>query len=401
MNILLCLLSEQHVPNLLSVHHFLPEILILLESAAMKKRAVAEHFLKALRLGGIDHEPPRVVIEPLEAEDEFEAVRTSLRGVHAKYPNAAWTVNLTGGTKLMSIAAYEVFKPFTNRCVYTNVARPGILQFVETHELVPFQHRLTIAEFLAGYGFELMIAERHSNEDRHRALAWYDCAREIAALAPSHALLNLLDEEQSKGRAKGLQLDPRHLPNSEFFPATFVARTFGLPAGDQALFSRKLSKYEVEFLTGGWLEDFFFGFLHKYQKELQLDDISLSVGVRRMGDETGNDLDVAFIHNCGFHVLECKSGSQHHDRDGDVLYKIEAVVKQFRAAHVHSYLATTGRNLFTKDGQIKSQLQTRASIYNCALLTGDAIKRLAAHPSADEARTLLGLSHAGPAVERG
>src|SRR5438046_36844 len=78
MNILCCLLSDQHVPNLLSVHHCRPDRLVLVESEAMKKRDVAMHFLAALKRGGLDYDD-RHDIEPLDAEDSLDAVRRTLR----------------------------------------------------------------------------------------------------------------------------------------------------------------------------------------------------------------------------------------------------------------------------------------------------------------------------------
>jgi hypothetical protein len=55
MTVLLCLLSEQHVPNLLPVHHFEPDWLVLVETAGMKRRQAAANFLQALRLGGREY----------------------------------------------------------------------------------------------------------------------------------------------------------------------------------------------------------------------------------------------------------------------------------------------------------------------------------------------------------
>ena len=52
MRTLLCLLSDQHVPNLLSVHHFQPDRLVLVESRQMRERKVGDHFLQALRWAG-------------------------------------------------------------------------------------------------------------------------------------------------------------------------------------------------------------------------------------------------------------------------------------------------------------------------------------------------------------
>ena len=44
MKVLLCLLSDQHVPNLLSVHHYAPDQLVLIESAQMESRNSGQPF---------------------------------------------------------------------------------------------------------------------------------------------------------------------------------------------------------------------------------------------------------------------------------------------------------------------------------------------------------------------
>jgi len=70
MRVLLCLVSDQHVPNLLSVHHYKPEKLVLVESTAMKARGVSGNFLNALGIGGLEY-GDSTHIEPLGAEDDL------------------------------------------------------------------------------------------------------------------------------------------------------------------------------------------------------------------------------------------------------------------------------------------------------------------------------------------
>lgn len=78
MKVMLCLLSDQSIPNLLSVHHFKPDRLVLIESADMRRRKVANHFLQTLKLGGLDY-TERSEIYPLDLVDDLEAVRQCLR----------------------------------------------------------------------------------------------------------------------------------------------------------------------------------------------------------------------------------------------------------------------------------------------------------------------------------
>lgn len=390
MKVLLCLLSDQHVPNLLSVHHFQPDQLVLVESVAMKKRNVAAQFLSALKLGDRDYEG-RASIEPLESEDSLQAVREALRQAFGRFPSAQWIGNLTGGTKPMSIAAYEFFKALNGRLVYVNANRPAEMKDLETGTTEHCQYKLTIKEFLAGYGFEPGKADDKMKEAEARAERWYECARQIASAASAQDLLELTDEERNRGRDRGMLLEARHLEGTDPALLPAVALAFGLGETEQGLRSRKLTRHEVDFLTGGWLEVFFYGLLTRHASDLGIWDVHLGLEVRRCGDASGNDLDVTFMHNHGLSMIECKSGGQQHDMGGDVLYKVEAVKKQLNALRVRSSLATTGKNILDKEGNLKKTIQTRADLYGCKIVTADMIRKLADHPSAENIRSVLSL----------
>jgi hypothetical protein len=378
MNILCCLLSDQHVPNLLSVHHFRPDHLVLVESAAMRKRKVAAHFLTALKLGGLDYEG-RHDIEPLEAEDSLEAVRRTLRVAYGKHPSASWIANLTGGTKPMSIATYEFFRALQGRLVYTNVARPAELLDIDTAHPEDCRHRLTIKEFLAGYGFESRKDDKKIAEAEERARQTWECSRVIAEHTASDDLLALdeADRKTARSSSKGWQLQPGQLRPGNEPVARSIAQTFRLTVGDGLAPTGKLSKYDAQFLTGGWLEVFMWGLIGKHADALGVWDVQLGLEVARSGDPAPNDFDVAFMHNYGLAMIECKSGAQEHDPGSDILYKVEAVTRQFRALRVKSYLATTGTNVLDREKGIKAAIANRAAIYNCRILTADDIRQLA------------------------
>ena len=116
MKVLLCLLSDQHVPNLLSVHHFRPDRLVLVESAVMKRKQTSNYFLTALKLGGLDF-GDNCYVQQLEREDDLAAIRHALRQAFARCPGEEWIANLTGGNKPMSIAAYEFFNAVGARLI--------------------------------------------------------------------------------------------------------------------------------------------------------------------------------------------------------------------------------------------------------------------------------------------
>lgn len=376
MKVLLCLLSDQHVPNLLSVHHYVPDQLVLVESAQMESRKVASHFLKALKFGKLDYDT-RHHIEPLNAEDNLGTVRQALQRAYGKFSSGEWVANLTGGTKPMSIATYEFFKALGGKLVYTNVARPARLIDMNSDQTEDSGHPLGIKEFLAGYGFESRKADEKLAEAEVRATKWAVSAQLLAQHASEKDILVLDEQERKRARDRGIELsaDRFTFPTSELSKIWLNGET-----------TRKLSNYEAEFLTGGWLEVFVWNVLMRHAAALGIWDVRLGLEVGRCGDPSGNDFDVSFMQNHGLSMVECKSGSQDHDPGSDILYKVEAVTRQFRALRVRSCLATTGTNVLDRENKVKASLRTRADIYQCRILVRDEIRELA--QEADSVETI-------------
>lgn len=385
MKILLCLLSDQHVPNLLSVHHYKPDQLVLIESEAMRSRGVACSFLNALTIGGLDYENSNR-IEPLDAEDDLAAIRKALQTAYGSFPSGEWLANATGGTKPMSIATHEFFKALGGKIIYTNVSRPAQLMNLGDGTTETCSYQLTIKEFLAGYGFESRKSDDKIADAECRAKGWIESATLLARSCSNTEVLVLDDNERKKARDKGIELTKDRFA----FPCERLRQTW---LGDSA--SRKLNKYEAEFLTGGWLEVFFWNLLKQHAETLGIWDVRLGLEVGRCGDQSGNDFDVSFMHDYGLSMMECKSGSQDNDPGTDILYKVEAVTRQFRALRVRSYLATTSGNVLDKDQKVKPSLRTRSEIYNSKILTTGEIVQLAGESLAPEQIRSILFGHAG------
>lgn len=350
----------------------------------MHGRGVAKNFLHALQLGGLDYEG-RCDVESLAAEDNLDAIRDVLRVAYEKYPSATWVANITGGTKPMSIATYEFFNAKAGNIVYTNVARPNILLDLSSSRQEKCEYKLSIDEFLAGYGFESRKKESKIQEAEARAREWAPCAKLITEYASSDDLLLLSKTDRDKARKKGWEIQPGELKTASKEVASALRDIFSLK-GDPAKgdLHGKVDKYGAEFLTGGWLEVFFWDLLSRHRDALGLWDVRLGLHVGRKGDSgnkeqpaSPNEYDVVFMREYGLEMVECKSGSQEHDTGSDILYKVEAVIRQFRALRVRSYLATTGSNVLDLEGNLKKSVNDRASIFNCRVITSSEIKQLA------------------------
>jgi len=382
MKVLLCLLSDQPVPNLLSVHHFQPDHLVLIETAKMKLQKTAARFLKALQIGGLDYNKRNVPLA-LEREDDLESITRCVKQAFGQFSSAEWIVNLTGGTKPMSIATYEFFKGVGRRLIYINVARPAEILPMDGRAVENCAYRLSMEQFLAAYGFESAKRKETILRDELRARRLWPATLQVARHGLDEGWLHLSPDQRSFGRKKGLDLQPRELRSPHHDMQQALKDALQLTESEGSLVG-KPDKYDVQFLTGGWLEVFLWGLLDQHQQALNIWDVHLGVAARKTGVKTENDIDVAFLHNHSLCTLECKSGLQEHDKDADVLYKVEAVIRQFEALRVRSYLATTSPHVYGKGGDLKANIQDRSTLHRCTVIHKQRLRELAESPDSIE-----------------
>jgi hypothetical protein len=77
------------------------------EDAVEPKEEIKDPYV--LQLGQRDYEE-RCYVQPLDHEDNLDDIRRSLKQAYGQFAAEEWIVNLTGGTKPMSIAAYEFLR---------------------------------------------------------------------------------------------------------------------------------------------------------------------------------------------------------------------------------------------------------------------------------------------------
>ena len=141
--VLLVFLSDQQIPNLLSIIHYKPDLLIMLETERMRKNDKARNLLDALEMAIKDRDyKKRCEIVPVEQSGFLESIITTLEKCYRKYPESRWYVNLTGGTKPMAIAAYEFFKAHRSALIYTEISQPDIGLRWDTGGKEKFEHRV-------------------------------------------------------------------------------------------------------------------------------------------------------------------------------------------------------------------------------------------------------------------
>jgi hypothetical protein len=337
----------------------------------MKSNDAGKNFLAALEKGKVSY--PKESIVEVTNEDSIRVVTETLKSVYNQHESAEWIINLTGGTKPMSIAVYEFFKDKNVKLIYVNNPKPNVFLDLMAETSIQCTYRPSAEEFLDGYGFEYAKTVANVQKAEERAKRCFELSCLFAANAKSEDLFTQLNHNERDYLRKG---------KMGLCPQLYEHLTEPIRHSIETTFTQKErscgNKYMGEFLTGGWLEVFFWGLLNHHQDKLELWDCHLGIDIRKKGTTSGtnNEIDVAFMKDHTLSFVECKSGSQNNDKDSDVLYKVETIRKQLGALRVKSYLATTTNNIL-QDGQIKESFANRASLYHCTIIPLGQICQLA------------------------
>lgn len=363
-----CLVSDQTIPNVLIAANQNPDLLLLISTEKMEQRGKSAAILETLKLRGLDFSGRHHLLEVNEDSitDLQSRVTEWLNQTGEEY---AFTVNLTGGTKLMSIAAFDLFADFGSEMVYMPIQKNEYLMpFPKRRPKAPvaLPERLTVKEYLTAYGFEIenwqavlrRIETCGSRQDMTCFL--YD---NYVRLEP---LLKHLSPELRAIR-KGKIRKP--IPFETVYQVRngieeqFLKR-FGFSISTNGSLMKMVDEDEREYLRGGWLEERLFLAVRNALTALPGDsDVLLGVVAKTAG--VRNEFDVLFSHQNVLHLIECKSLEIPHGDFGasevlnNFLYKIGELRQKFGLTPA-AFFATTSKEIYEKDGELKKSLVDRA-----------------------------------------
>ena len=342
------LVSEQTIPNLM----FLKWIVfnnksILLELFCITTEYMEQkHKIRAIQnaLGEINRFFPKITPVIVDENDLEEIVKKiELQFLYSVFYDEIH-VNITGGTKIMSIACYEVFKNKENTVLYYQPVNKPMQILNSKMSKYSIEVPITIKEYLDAYNVAckidnicvkdwiynqavLPIVENMTNE---RSI--------YLELQNNEYFRKML---KKKGALEFDKIDSEKLsrlqnnPTVEQLVSCSVRFGFG---------SDKITGKEIKYITGGWFEEYVYQKL-KTEKKLDDDSIALNIRIVNSDDKDKNELDVAYIEgktNPRLNIVECKSFIDEALQAKlltDTLYKMQALKKDFGLT-VKSYLYT-------------------------------------------------------------
>ncbi len=351
-----CLVSEQTIPNILSIHYFKPDKVIFCTTEKMEKQKRTDAIIKTLKLYGLDYLREDRHLRITVDQDCLDDCELKFCEAAEKYRGSEIVVNLTGGTKIMVLGAYNIFKSYAKRLIYTPIPKNEFITVYPKDDSckkpIRYNLKLSVEAYVTAYGVKVKTPKRieplksnaASNKDICKWMAInYGAIEDILF----EFYKNLNRHRSDKNFRLKLEFSLRKEKEREFLKKLGMAnRTI----------EKTLSKNEIRFLTGDWLSDYCFNEI----SVLPVDDCV--TGIELISPKgVDNEFDVMFTKDNALYIVECKSLQPSEDEKyQDFLYKISALQQDF-GLRVDGFMISTARKILNDAREIRDYILNRAN----------------------------------------
>lgn len=318
--ILISIISDQTIPNLLFVNEMssIADEYCFLTTESMEQKNKTQSILNA---SGISPTKTKKIF--IKEDNAIKITQKLAKNFTLQDKNIQYLVNITGGTKLMSMTVFNYFKDSGSKFYYLPIGKNSIIELQAdlTEKSITVKTSLSLSEYLIANGLTISKKE---------------------AFAFSRAQCDEIFRDYRK--------------------TGFVFEKFPLKKAMQFTnFSEK-----EENIRGTWFEEFIY-YLVKSQLHLETKFIASSVMIykNKQVEYNDNEFDLMFTLNNELYVVECKihlSGKNLNRKMDTVLYKLGAINKNF-GLKTHSYVFTLS-SLHNKWGKISNKLIRKCELLN-------------------------------------
>lgn len=279
--------------------------------------------------------------------DEFtyEKICRTVLG-HLK-PGVSYCVNLAGGTRYMALAVQQVFERFGAEFYYVQVEENMMVKSIFDNSInddddyfYPIRHRMKIGEYLRAHEIDHNLREGNHQPIRSemQARIVFDLFARQELSRHDHDTLEQLRTYYRNRRRVDINSLEMCSDDKQAVPylSDFLEHIGFVPK-----VSKYLYKDELEYLTGGWFEEYVYYFVQRYIKP---QDLALGVEISRGNLRHKNELDVVFTKGNKLFVIECKTGVQTERLFNEIVYKVCAIREALLGVSCYSYIFSLKRD---------------------------------------------------------
>ena len=335
--LLISLVSDQTLPNVQLIKEFKEEAtdFLFISTKAMEQKGCRAWIEQAADISN----SPFIKVEQFSFDNIIEQLDLYDFSVFKRI-----IVNLTGGTKVMTLVANEYFKEMGAEIYY--ITGLTDYEYIKLYpgrkkQILSLSSSITIEEYLKSYGFSYKISAESKNSLAYTKILFeYYCNGLFNNFEASLAFLRGKRKDGIKASTLKEKPEVLNFLNEIKYPI------------DEGL----LTSADVKYITGDWFEEYV-GL--RLKEELNLSDEELMIGVEmnktsvalakndktkllgeQIGDNNPNEFDVIFIYKNKFYIVECKTsiinkisdpikGWKEENILGETIYKADSLKSKF------------------------------------------------------------------------
>jgi hypothetical protein len=271
----LILVSAQPIPNLTPIldDTLRPQKVVMLVSPDMQERSkMLENIYK----------PRGIQVERYDIEDPWNAsaISDQVLDILAQYPDRDIALNATGGTKLMCIAAYEVFRSENRPIFYIHPEHDRLIWLSPKQPDMDLSDRLKLKEYLMAYGAsEVKISDPTGVTAPIRQLT-QDILTGIDRYAGELGTLNYL-AYQAKNQKLTCEIEDGPQSKPLLWELLELFETAGLCKinGYSLRFADENARFTA---NGGWLEMHTYALCLNLKKACGIQDVACNITINQL-----------------------------------------------------------------------------------------------------------------------
>ena len=324
------LISRETTPNFLFVKEMIQTGDKLLFISSQKFSERIEWIIKAL---GYTNCTINQIILPDGVEEKWMQMIELIKCKLSKDEN--YLVNLTCGTKYMISAVPKAFVGFNAAFYYIPFPKNTILK-IGDDECKMINYRMSVMEYFNCNNTSIPNQKVLTENEEYTNVffqLFLDGTNEFFDIIDKlRAYRNKNIEDIEKVENEGIS---KIKQNAKVYPPVLGLVKFLKQINFPIQTPGKLTKYEIQFLTGGWFEEYVFSLIKSI---VQPQDIALGVGLPISENRavTNRDLDVVFTFENKLFVIECKTGIDEESIFNETVYKA-AALKNERLGKLSAY----------------------------------------------------------------
>lgn len=331
------LVSDQAAANLLPALDpaLKPDKAILLVTTKMQRQA--DNLERVLRESEVA--TSQVM---LANEHDYGQLENALLDIASQHDGDAIALNVTGGTKLMALAAQSValeaeWSVFyvdidTDQAIWLAPAGPGSQ---------PLGQQLRLGHYLRGYGFKLGDPVPATSFSQAHNVLIQTLIKQLGSLTQPLGRLNWLAQKAEEEHRLKVKMSPedRDSRSLEALLRNFEEAGVLTVNDGQVDFG---NAQNLTFTKGGWLEAHVFKTVCALAEELPMRDKASNLVVLD-ADGVKNELDVAFLARNRLFVIECKTARMDKPeapKANDTLFKLSEICRRVGGLGTRGMLAS-------------------------------------------------------------